>query len=301
MFDRRRVLQTLAGLFLAVTGAGSYGYAWEPTRQDVTRYKLRPPGWPERKRLRLAVLSDIHVGSGHMPVSRVGTIVDQTNLLEPDLVLLLGDFVASRDWRSGDPQPAEWAAELARLRAPNGCFAVLGNHDWWHDERAQRERRGPTLAGAALEAVGIRVLENEALKLDTVAGPIWLAGLGDQWAFPRWSQGARTRVHRGIDDLTRTLAMVTDDAPLLLMAHEPDIFARMPARIALTLSGHTHGGQLRLFGWSPVVPSRYGNRYAYGHVVENGRNLIVSAGLGVSSKLPFRFGVPPEIVRIELG
>ena len=163
-------------------------------------------------------------------------------------------------------------------------------------------RRGPTLAGSALAAVGIPVLENQALKLDTAAGPIWLAGLGDQWAFPRWLQppGVR-RIHRGIDDLVSTLAMITDDAPLILMAHEPDIFARAPARIALTVSGHTHGGQVRLFGWSPVVPSRYGNRYAYGHIVENGRNLIVSAGLGVSSKMPLRLGAPPEIVLIELG
>ncbi len=301
MLDRRGVLRTLAGLFLSGFGLGG-AYAWEPRRQNVTRYRLRPNGWPEGKRLRIAVLSDIHAGGAHMPISRIGAIVDHTNLLKPDLVLLLGDFVASRDWRPGDPQPAEWAAELALLQAPNGVFGVLGNHDWWHDEHAQRQRRGPTLVGAALEAVGIRVLENEALKLDTAAGSVWLAGLGDQWAFPRWSQGpgARGR-HRGIDDLAGTLAKVTDDAPLLLMAHEPDIFARTPARIALTVSGHTHGGQIRLFGWSPIVPSRYGNRYAYGHIVENGRNLIVSAGLGVSDKAPVRFGVPPEIVLIELG
>jgi predicted MPP superfamily phosphohydrolase len=74
----------------------------------------------------------------------------------------------------------------------------------------------------------------------------------------------------------------------------------MPARIGLTLSGHTHGGQVRLFGWSPVVPSRYGNRYAYGHVREDGRDLIVSAGIG-TSQLPIRLGIPPEIVLVELG
>ena len=74
----------------------------------------------------------------------------------------------------------------------------------------------------------------------------------------------------------------------------------MPARVALTLSGHTHGGQVRLFGYSPIVPSGYGNRFAYGHVVETGRNLIVSGGLGCSI-LPIRFGVPPEIVEVEIG
>jgi predicted MPP superfamily phosphohydrolase len=87
---------------------------------------------------------------------------------------------------------------------------------------------------------------------------------------------------------------------VILMAHEPDIFVRVPDRVALTLCGHTHGGQVRLMGWSPVVPSAFGNRYAYGHVVEEGRHLVVSGGLGCSI-LPVRFGVPPEIVVVELG
>ncbi|WP_442881211.1 metallophosphoesterase [Bosea sp. (in: a-proteobacteria)] len=296
MTDRRRVLQTLAGLFLSAFGLGSYAYAWEPTHQGVTRYRLKPAGWPGGKTLRLAVIADLHVGGPHVPVSRVREIVDQTNRLRPDLVLLLGDFIASRAKRQDDPLPAAWAAELARLEAANGRFAVLGNHDWWHDDKAQREYRGPTEVRLALEAVGIPVLENDALRLETAAGPLWIAGLGDQQAF-LWPRPGR---RRGIDDLAATLGKVSDEAPLILMAHEPDIFARLPARVGLMLAGHTHGGQVRILGWSPIVPSRYGNRYAYGHVVENGRNLIVSAGLG-TSKLPFRLGAPPEIVLVELG
>ena len=105
---------------------------------------------------------------------------------------------------------------------------------------------------------------------------------------------------RGLDDLDGTLAQVTDEAPVILMAHEPDVFPKVPPRVALTLSGHTHGGQIRLFGRSPVVPSRYDNRYAYGHVVEDDRNLIISGGLGCSIA-PVRFGVPPEIVVVDLG
>ena len=103
-----------------------------------------------------------------------------------------------------------------------------------------------------------------------------------------------------MDDLDVTLGKISDDAPVILLAHEPDIFPRVPGRVSLTLSGHTHGGQIRLLGYSPVVPSRYGNRYAYGHVVENGRDLIVSGGLG-SSIFPVRFGVRPEILEIQLG
>ncbi len=97
-----------------------------------------------------------------------------------------------------------------------------------------------------------------------------------------------------------TLAKIRDDAPVVLLAHEPDIFPKVPWRVSLTLSGHTHGGQVRVFGYSPVVPSNFGNRYAYGHVVEDDRNLIVSGGLGFSG-MPVRFGVRPEILQIDLG
>ena len=93
---------------------------------------------------------------------------------------------------------------------------------------------------------------------------------------------------------------MTDDAPVILMAHEPDIFPDVPDRVCLTLSGHTHGGQVRLFGWSPVVPSRYGNRYAYGAIQEGGRHLVVSGGIGCSIA-PIRFGMPPEITVVDLS
>ncbi|PZO01214.1 MAG: metallophosphoesterase [Hyphomicrobiales bacterium] len=297
MFDRRRVLQTLAGLFLALGGTGAYAAAWEPGRQTLTRYRLRPRDWPEGRRLRLAVISDLHIGSLHVPLSRVTEIVDATNALKPDLTLLLGDFVASRTRVASDPAMRDWAAELARLQARDGVFAVLGNHDWWHDPECQAARAGPTKVGEALQDAGIAVLENRALRIETADGPLWLAGLGDQIAFlPR----LRGRPH-GVDDLAGTMAQIADDgAPVIMMAHEPDVFAHVPDRVSLTLSGHTHGGQVRLFGWAPIVPSRYGNRYAYGHVREAGRDLVVSAGIG-TSQLPIRFGIPPEIVLIELG
>ena len=104
----------------------------------------------------------------------------------------------------------------------------------------------------------------------------------------------------GVDDLPGTLAKVTDDAPVVLMAHEPDIFAEVPRRVALTISGHTHGGQVRFLGYAPIVPSRFGRRYVYGHIVEDDRHLVVSGGLGLSG-VPIRFGMPPEIVLIEIG
>ena len=149
----------------------------------------------------------------------------------------------------------------------------------------------------ALERVGVPVYENDVVRLVKDGQPFWLAGLADQLALQSPNSKEKRRRHRsyrGIDDLPGTLGKVQDDAPVILLAHEPDIFRRVPDRVSLTLSGHTHGGQVRLFGYSPVVPSRYGNRYAYGHVVEQGRHLIVSGGLGCSI-MPVRIGVPPEM------
>jgi predicted MPP superfamily phosphohydrolase len=186
------------------------------------------------------------------------------------------------------------------LKAPLGVHAILGNHDWWDDPAAQRSGAGPVYGRKALERVGIPVYENDAVRLAKDGQPFWLAGLGDQIAFRRgkWPNGRWK--FQGVDDLSGTLRKVTDEAPVILMAHEPDIFPRVPQRVAVTLSGHTHGGQVRLFGYSPIVPSQFGNRYAYGHILEGGRDLVVSGGLGCSI-LPVRLGMPPEIVMVELG
>ena len=297
--SRRTFLTVLAGSALGALGLGGYGFAVEPgLRLRVQRYALNPPGWTPGLKLRIAVLADIHAGMPSMPLDRVRRIVEMTNALEPDLVVLLGDY-SNTDRLLGIR--ADWSEvipALMALRAPLGRFAILGNHEWWDDPRAQKERRGPTIAHRIFASTDIPLLENAAVRLVKDGRPFWLLGLGDQIAF----HIARRR-QLGVDDLAGTLAKVTDDAPAILLAHEPDIFPRVPSRVSLTLAGHTHGGQVRLFGWSPVVPSEYGNRYAYGHVVEDGRHLIVSGGLGtVSAGLaPIRLGMPPEIVVVELG
>lgn len=206
-------------------------------------------------------------------------------------------------WSSAVPHD-QWAAVLAGLKAPLGVHAILGNHDWWEDIEVQRRHSGPVKSQVALEAAGIPVYQNDAFRFQKDGLPFWIAGLGDQWAFwlPRSERKGvdRSDFYEGVDDLDGTLEKITDDAPVILMVHEPDIFPKVPARVALTLAGHTHGGQVTIGGYAPIVPSRYGQRYRYGHIVEEGRNLIVSAGLGCSS-LPIRFGAPPEIVLITVA
>lgn len=243
-----------------------------------------------------------------MNPERIAQIVDRTNALAPDVTLLLGDYsVGMRRFKTADVDPGVWAPLLAELKAPLGRYAVLGNHDWWENSEAQQRGHGPTFGQEALEHAGIPVLENRAVRLSKGNYGFWIAGLGDQLALLPYRKFGR-RAWRGTDDLSATLDTVTDDAPVVLMAHEPDFFPKVRdsrRAVALTVAGHTHGGQVRFFGHSPVVPSRFDNRYAYGHVVEprfdgEDAHLLISGGLGCSIA-PVRFGVPPEIVLVDIG
>jgi uncharacterized protein len=297
MISRRHFLRFFAGLGAAGVSTAAYGFG-EPLRLGVTRYDIQPLQWPADFRLKIAVIADLHACDPWMSLDHIQTVVDRTNALDADIIVMLGDYVAGHRHVTRFIPASEWASVLAGLKAPLGVHAILGNHDWWEDREVQREGQGPTKARRALETVGIPVYENDAVRLTKDDRPFWLAGLGDQLAYV---PARRFRPVRriGVDDLTATLGKITGDAPVILLAHEPDVAMRVPARVALQLSGHTHGGQVRLFGWSPVVPSRYGNRLAYGHSRTN-CDVVVSGGLGCSI-MPFRLGVPPEIVLVSLG
>jgi predicted MPP superfamily phosphohydrolase len=294
--NRRTFFRWLGGLALAGAAVTTYAFGIEPGfLLRVQHYAPAIRRWPSDFKLRIVALADIHMGEPYMSLERLEGIVAAANALEPDLVLLLGDYAAGHRFVTRKIPIADTASALTQLKAPLGVHAILGNHDWWSDKAAQKRRAGPCLYGEALKAAGLPVYENDGIRLEHQGKPFWLLGLADQIAFYNGPNR-----FTGLDDLPGTLAKVTDDAPVILMIHEPDAFTQVPARVALTLAGHTHGGQVRLFGYSPVVPSAYGNRFAYGHVVEDDRHLIVSGGLGCSI-LPVRLGVPPEINVIELG
>jgi hypothetical protein len=298
MISRRHFLRFFAGLGAAGVSTVAYGFGEPALRLGVTRYHFTPPQWPADFKLKIAVIADLHACDPWMSLERIERIVERTNALKADIIVMLGDYVAGHRKVTRFIPASEWAPVLAGLKAPLGVHAILGNHDYWDDKAVQRDGKGDTVARRALEASGIPVYENDARRLTKAGRPFWLAGLGDQLA---WFPARRFRPVRrlGVDDLAATLAKVTDDAPLILLAHEPDVAMRVPARVALQLSGHTHGGQVRLFGWSPMVPSRYANRLAYGHMRVN-CDVVVSGGLGCSI-MPFRIGVPPEIVLVTLG
>src|ERR1700710_2998733 len=296
MISRGEVLRFMGGWGALGASTAAYGFGEPVLRLRVARYDITPKQWPADFQLKIAVIADLHACDPWMSLARIEGIVERTNALRADIIVMLGDYVAGHRHVTRYIPANQWAAVLAGLKAPLGVHAILGNHDWWEDKTVQREGQGPTIARRALEAAGIPVYENDARRLTKDGRPFWLAGLGDQIAYVP-ARRFRTVRRVGVDDLAATLAKVTDDAPLILMAHEPDIAKRVPSRVALQLSGHTHGGQVRLLGWSPISPS--GPKLTYGHIRMN-CDIIVSGGLGCSI-MPFRLGVPPEIVLVTLG
>jgi uncharacterized protein len=296
MISRRSFFKWLGGIAAGGLLAGTYAFAIEPGfRLNTTVYAFTPPRWTPGLKLRIVMLADPHCIEPHMPLARWKRIIETANALKPDIQLLMGDYIASHRFRTGRVSFEDVADAARALQSPLGTFAIMGNHDWWEDRNASRKGIGRPHAQKVFEAAGFRVLDNDAVQLRKDNLPFWLSGTNSMIAIIKGHSWFDSRA-----DLAAALAKVTDDAPVIHLAHEPDLFVDMPERVSLTLSGHTHGGQLRLFGYSPVTPSQFGNRFAYGHVVENGRHLVVSGGLGCSI-LPMRFGVPPEIVVLELG
>ena len=248
----------------------------EPASLRLHRYALRLDDTRLRG-LTIMVISDLHGGAPYIDAAKIDDAVAMTNAARPDLILLTGDYAGHV--RGGRPLPIETiAAHLKPLSAPMGVYAVLGNHD--------HNVEGAARVTAALERNGVAVLDNAHLQVRGAGRAFTLAGIDD----------ADTR-HA---DPALALADIPAGAPVLCFTHSPDIFPYIPQICALTIAGHTHGGQvvLPLVG-RMIVPSRYGQRYAAGPVREAGRQFFVSTGIG-TSVIPIRFGVPPEISFLSL-
>ena len=192
----------------------------------------------------MAVLADLHVGSPFNGISKLHRIVELTNRLTPDLIVIPGDLVIHRVLGGSFVTPDDTAAVLARLSAPQGVWASLGNHDWWFDARR-------TIA--ALERQMIAVLT--AVRIQCGNAHFWLVGISDFWEGPH--------------DVRKAMSHARDEALVLVFTHNPDVFPSVSDRFSQLIAGQTHGGQVRvpLVG-RPIVPSKYGQRFAFGHVVE---------------------------------
>ena len=265
-------------------------------RLRVLSWAVQPAGWRRGQRLRIAMVADLHATGFGMNERRVAQVVEVANAQGADLIALMGDFRATHHFQTRKVSIDVVAPILAGLRAPLGVYAVTGDHDWWDDLDAMARKAGPCHTQIALEAAGIPVLANRAVKLGAAEASFWLGGTESQACFQREDRHDIV----GMSDVPGVVAQMTGDDPAILLAHEPDQFVTVPDRVALTLSGHTHGGQIRFGSWAPVVPSRFGQRFDYGHFREGARDLVVSGGLGCSG-LPIRLGVPPEITVVDLS
>jgi predicted MPP superfamily phosphohydrolase len=263
-------------LFLAVLAIWSF--LIEPNRLIVHPETIQIDKWPpELSGLRIAVISDIHTGAPFINDQKLKDIVDKTNALNPDLIVLLGDYMSPNSWHSHRVEPEVTAAGLKSLKAPLGVYSVLGNHDWWYN--GERVRR-------AFELNGIRVLEDEVAEINWHERSFWLVGLADLWTRPQ--------------HIDETIAKVPPGSTIIALTHNPDIFPRLPQSVPLLIAGHTHGGQVNLpFIGTPIVPSRFGRKYTSGHVFEDGHHMFVTTGIGTSI-LPVRFRVTPEIVILTI-
>jgi predicted MPP superfamily phosphohydrolase len=271
----------------AVGGAGGLGLAYalavEPRRVVVTHHVFALRGLPSSlSGLRAVQLTDIHHGPW-LSLAYVREVVGLVNGLTPDLVLLTGDYVHE----SSAYIPAV-VGELARLRPRIGTVAILGNHEWL--EGAALARREFARAGIPLIDNDRRVLDPDG-RLGREGGEgLCIAGVGDLW--------------EDTPDYGRALGGLPEALPRLLLSHNPDVaeepgLVRGRFRVDLMVSGHTHGGQIRVPGLgTPVVPSRYGQKYAQGLVQGPVCPVFVCRGIGVSV-LPLRLGVPPEVAVLE--
>ena len=268
----------LAASVLLIAGMVFWGFLVEPGRLVVREQTIHLDYWPhELDGLRIAVLSDIHADDWFIDDKKLRTIVERTNQLQPELIVILGDYMSTNGNVTRRVEPEHFGPILKDLHAPLGVYSVLGNHDWWYS--GIQVRRG-------LEKNGIQVLENEVIHFDARGTQLWLVGLADLW----------TRKQAVAD----TIAMVPEGKPFIALTHNPDIFPDVPQRAPLLLAGHTHGGQVRLpLIGSVVESSDYGDRYVKGHVIENNHHLFVTTGIGTSI-VPVRFGVPPEIVVLTI-
>ncbi len=276
--SRRRFLRlaAAAGVELAaVGGLGSYALWGEPGWVQLERVTVEIPALPAGlSGLRIAQLSDLHAGPD-LPQERLERAIQTLADLAPDLLVTTGDWVIQ------DARDAVLASQaVVQVDPPLGNYTILGNHDHWTDAE---------IVASAVESAGLTLLRNSHVPIPAGGETLWLAGLDDIWE----------QQH----DLDQALAGIPAGAPVVLLAREPDYADTVArdGRVALQLSGHSHGGQVRLpLVGAPIRPY-LGEKYVSGlYSLENGLQLYTNRGLGLI-RPPVRLNCRPEITLITLN
>jgi uncharacterized protein len=274
---------------LVLTGGAFYSSSVEPRCVQIRRLRLPIPRLPGALNgLTVAHLTDLH-RSRVVSAEFLAKCIDMANALLPDIIVFTGDYLTHDDHSGflgkflfGERLPPteltrQCAACMSRARARHGVFASLGNHDNWFDANVVTK---------IVESVGIPVLRNASQTVRINGEPLAIVGLGDLWT-------------EGVD-MTRAFRNVDSPVPVVLM-HNPDSFEHWSREGShLILAGHTHGGQVNIpFIGPPIVPSRYGQKYAHGLFERGHAHMYVNSGLGMIPP-PVRFNCPPEIALFHL-
>ncbi len=268
----------------------SYSYFVEPRQFVVVEQTIHVPNWsPNLDGFRVVAIADLHTGSNYAPPERIRYVVEQANAQNADLIVLLGDYVSEAKWdremrrlpegtdRTELRVPVETIAEsLKGLKAKYGAYAIIGNHDWYHNE--QKIHR------LFEEIAGLTVLQNEVIEIDVNGEKVRLWGIED--------------LYRNRQVPSEPFTALSEKANVIALTHNPDSLLTAPEGFSIMFSGHTHGGQLN---WPIFGPKAVFNdpRFMYGHAVVDGKHVYVTSGVG-TSVIPFRFRVPPEIAVVTL-
>jgi predicted MPP superfamily phosphohydrolase len=272
---RRRVIITCALLSLicgiAVTLYARFVHPYQPRISH--RMVQLPRAHRHLDGLIIAFVSDTHIGP-HFTGDDLAPVVQLLRRAKPDLVLFGGDYISeSPRFLESVRAPLRDMAELSKY----GAYGILGNHDLSNI----RERVVDMLGHA-----GITVLQNDAVKIETRQGPLWIVGIDDAIL--------------GKTDLRKAFACVPADAPAIAMWHEPDHSPRAePFGPFLLLCGHTHGGQVRIPGLGPLSLPTMGKKYVSGRYEIGDMTMFVSNGVGMY-RPPVRLNCPPEVLLIRL-
>ena len=255
-----------------------YAFEIETRRLIVKKETLSIPNWSEKlNNFKVVAISDIHGGSNYVTVEKLQKLVELTNAQNPDIIVLLGDFVSqARGKRSELKMPSETVAEnLGGFRAKYGTFAVIGNHDWWYNQQKMTRE---------FESAGITVLENEVEQIKIGDEIVYLWGIEDYWK--------RRQVP------TDVLGVLNAKQNIIAITHNPDSLLKAPNEIAVMFAGHSHGGQVSfpIYGGIPFVNDP---RFMSGHAEADGKNVFVTTGVGCTGP-QIRFRVPPEIAVLNL-
>lgn len=243
-------------------------------RQRVVRQEIKLSGLPQAlDGFTIGQLSDLHRG---LWVSRnyIRKACWKLTELQPELIVLTGDYMEKSHYID------DFAEAISGLSAPHGKYAILGNHDYWTGEAPAIQQ--------AIEATGVEFLTNRGVRIERDGGSFWLCGVDDLWA--------------GNPQFEAALDGAAADEITVMLAHEPEMGSEAALHhVNLVLSGHTHGGQVRLWGKHPVILPLHGRKYFQGfNIVENSKTIVyTNLGLGVVFP-PLRINCPPEITLLTL-